>query len=228
MASALDEDAARTVASGRETVGAMLSSAQSDLKKVFLVFLVGMLAAFFALRYYVWDALKRDILYSQMTPEIREATQVVAVTPFDVILLQVKVGMITGVLFAIPALVWVSRSALKDRGIWPSDSIPRWKLGLVGIFTVEPLLGTGEHPDFDVRVENEEGDYVRFVARTYGHARNWLDQPRLGGRLTSHWSYNEFMFRMTGLAGHVGSTSIDAESMGAGFGTLEYSTGLGL
>jgi hypothetical protein len=94
--------------------------------------------------------------------------------------------------------------------------------------TVEPLRGTGEHPDFDVRVENEEGDYVRFVARTYGHARNWLDRPRLGGRLASHWSYNEFMFRMTGLAGHVGGTSIDAESMGTGFGTLEYSTGLGL
>ncbi|WP_302082045.1 twin-arginine translocase subunit TatC [Salinibaculum rarum] len=141
MASALDEDAARTVASGRETVGAMLSSAQSDLKKVFLVFLVGMLAAFFALRYYVWDALKQDILYSQMAPAIRESTQVVAVTPFDVILLQVKVGMITGVLFAIPALVWVSRAALKERGIWPSDAIPRWKLGLVGLFTVALFVG---------------------------------------------------------------------------------------
>ena len=136
MASALDEDTARTVASGRETVGAMLSSAQSDLKKVFLAFLVGMLAAFFALRWYVWDALKRDILYSQMSAAVREATTVVAVTPFDVILLQVKVGMIVGVIFAIPALVWVSRSALKARGIWPDEAIPRWKLGLVGIATV--------------------------------------------------------------------------------------------
>ena len=136
MASALDEDAARTVANGRETVGAMLSSAQSDLKKVFLAFLVGMLAAFFALRWYVWDALKRDILYSQMSAEVREATTVIAVTPFDVILLQVKVGMIVGILFAVPALVWVSRSALKARGIWPDEAIPRWKLFLVGISTV--------------------------------------------------------------------------------------------
>ncbi len=136
MASALDEDAARTVASGRETVGAMLSSAQSDLKKVFLVFVVGLMAAFFALRWYVWDALKQDILYSQMTPAVREATTVVAVTPFDVILLQVKVGMITGVIFAIPALVWVSRSALQARGIWPDEAIPRWKLSLVAAATV--------------------------------------------------------------------------------------------
>mgnify|MGYP000106116998 FL=1 len=94
--------------------------------------------------------------------------------------------------------------------------------------TVEPLLGTGEQPDFDVRVENGEGDYVRFVARTYGRARNWLDRMRFGGRVRSHWSYNEFMFRVTGLAGSVGGTSIDDESMGTGFGTLEYSTGLGL
>lgn len=94
--------------------------------------------------------------------------------------------------------------------------------------TVEPLLGSGERPDFDVRVENESGDYVRFVARTYGRARNWLDRPRLGGRFSSHWSYNEFMFRTTGLAGRVSGTPIDGESMGTGFGTLEYSTGLGL
>ncbi|MFC7138001.1 hypothetical protein ACFQRB_19170 [Halobaculum litoreum] len=94
--------------------------------------------------------------------------------------------------------------------------------------TVEPLLDSGEHPDFDVRVENDAGDYVRFVARTYGHARNWLDRPRLGGLFGSHWSYNEFLFRMAGLAGRVDGTSIDADSMGTGFGTLEYSTGLSL
>jgi sec-independent protein translocase protein TatC len=141
MAGALDEDTARTVASGRETVGAMLSSAQSDLKKVFIFFLVGMLGAFFALRMYVWDALKQDILYSQMNAEAREATTVVAVTPFDVILLQVKVGMIVGVLFAIPALVYFSRGALKRRGYWPSDHIPRWKLGVLGVLIAGLFVG---------------------------------------------------------------------------------------
>ncbi|WP_435319534.1 hypothetical protein [Haloarchaeobius sp. TZWSO28] len=115
---------------------------------------------------------------------------------------------------------------LRQNGFWNWGS----KEGHVEFdrISVEPLLGSGEHPDFDVRVENEAGDYVRFVARTYGHARNWLDRPRLGGRLASHWSYNEFLFRMTGLAGRVGGTPIDSESLGTGFGTLEYSTGLGL
>ena len=94
--------------------------------------------------------------------------------------------------------------------------------------TIEPILDSGEHPDFEVRVETDEGEYVRFVARTYGHARNWLERTRLGGLVDSHWSYNEYMFRMAGLAGRVDGKRIDEGSMGAGFGTLEYSTGLGL
>jgi len=94
--------------------------------------------------------------------------------------------------------------------------------------TIEPILDSGEHPDFEVRVETDDGDYVRFVARTYGHARNWLERTRLGGLVDSHWSYNEYMFRMAGLAGRVDGKRIDEGSMGAGFGTLEYSTGLGL
>ena len=141
MAGALDEDTARTVASGRETVGAMLSSAQSDLKKVFLFFVVGMMGAFFALRWYVWDALKQDILYSQMNQAAREATTVVAVTPFDVILLQVKVGMIVGILFTIPALLYFSRGALKRRGYWPADHIPRWQLAVLGVLVAGLFVG---------------------------------------------------------------------------------------
>jgi len=94
--------------------------------------------------------------------------------------------------------------------------------------TIEPILDTGEHPDFDVRVENDDGDYVSFVASTYGHARNWLDRPILGGLAESHWSYNEFMFRMSGLAGRIDGEEIDSDSLGKCFGTLEYSTGIGL
>jgi len=94
--------------------------------------------------------------------------------------------------------------------------------------TIEPIFDGSDHPDFDVRVETDDGDYVSFVARTYGHARNWLEREKLGGRVDSHWSYNEYMFRMAGLAGRVDGTQIDETSMGTGFGTLEYSTGLGL
>jgi len=141
MAGAIDEDTARTLASGRETAGAMLSSLQSDLKRVFLVFLVGMLGAFFALRWYVWDILKEDVLYSGMSDAAREATVVVATTPFEVILLQVKIGLLVGVITAVPAVVWYGRDALKRRGYWPGERVPRWKVVAILGFVVLLFVG---------------------------------------------------------------------------------------
>jgi hypothetical protein len=114
---------------------------------------------------------------------------------------------------------------LKEVGFWNWGSGGHVEFDRI---TIEPILDAGEHPDFDVRVETDDGDYVSFVARTHGHTRNHLERERLGGRFESHWSYNEYLFRMTGLAGRIEGELIDEELLGAGFGTLEYSTGLGL
>lgn len=92
--------------------------------------------------------------------------------------------------------------------------------------TVEPNLHASGHPNFEVCAENDDGDYVSFEADTYGHARNWLDRLKLGGRFESHWSYNEFMFQMNDLSGRVSGQSISEDKLGDAFGTLEYSTGL--
>jgi len=113
---------------------------------------------------------------------------------------------------------------LRQSGFWKWGDGSRVEFDRV---TIEPLLNAGEYPEFEVRVETDEGDYVSFVARTYGHARNWLERQRLGGLAESHWSYNEFMFRTVDLTGRVDGRRID-ESLGTGFGTLEYSTGLGV
>jgi sec-independent protein translocase protein TatC len=127
MAGALDEDTAKTLASGRQTVGSMLSAAQDHLKRVFLVFVVGMLLTIWALRAFVWDRLKSDLVFNRMTGETADATQIVVTSPFDVILLQVKIGLIVGVIVSIPVLIWYSRDGLKRRGIWPDARIPLWK-----------------------------------------------------------------------------------------------------
>jgi sec-independent protein translocase protein TatC len=105
----------------------MLSSAQSHLKKVFLVFVAVMMGSIWALRAFVWDRLKQDLVYRQMSDSLRESTEIIAVTPFDVILLQVKIGLIIGVLASLPVLIYVSRDALRARGYWPSG-VPRWKV----------------------------------------------------------------------------------------------------
>ena len=141
MSGALDEDTARTLANGRASVASVLSTAQSNLKKVFLVFLVFWLGSFYALRIFIWDRLKTDLVYNLMSEEVRAATDIVATTPFEVILLQVKIGVIVGILGTIPFLIYFSRDSLRQRGYWPSSEIPRWKLWSFAIAIVFLFLG---------------------------------------------------------------------------------------
>ncbi|MGM0683042.1 MAG: twin-arginine translocase subunit TatC [Halobacteriota archaeon] len=136
MASALDEDTQQSLAEGRESAKAFLRSIQKDLQKVFVVFLLGFLATFWALRVYVWEFLY-NVTKSNMSPAVAAEADVIATTPFEVILLQAKIGLIVGAITAIPPLIYVSRDELRARGAWPHSAVPRWKLAGVG------LLGVG-------------------------------------------------------------------------------------
>ncbi len=130
MSSALDEDTRQTIAQGRETAGAMLRAAQKDLQKVFIVFLVGFLGTFYALRLYVWDFFK-GITEAKMNSLTAESVEIIAQTPFDVILLQAKIGLVVGILFAVPPFIYFSRDALRARNLWPSSPVPVWKLVVI-------------------------------------------------------------------------------------------------
>ena len=133
MSSYLDEDTARAVDSGRETAGAMLRQLQKHLQKVFILFVIGLMGTIYLLRRFVWAQLKADL-------NVQEDIVVIAVTPFDVILLQVKIGLVVGVIVALPLLLYFSRDALAQRGLWPSG-IPRWKIATVGLFAALLFLG---------------------------------------------------------------------------------------
>jgi sec-independent protein translocase protein TatC len=128
MSGAIPDDAARTLATGRATVGSMLSTAQTHLRKVFLVFVTGLLLTIWALRAFLWDQLKRDLVYNQMGFSTSQATDIIVLTPFDVILLQFKIGFIVGIILSLPVLVYLSRDELRRRGYWPDDTVPRWKI----------------------------------------------------------------------------------------------------
>ncbi|MCP4362451.1 MAG: hypothetical protein GY796_30970 [Chloroflexi bacterium] len=93
---------------------------------------------------------------------------------------------------------------------------------------VTPILGRGPHPQFKVETRNKQGDYINFLAAPYGHTRFFIDRPILRGRKESHWNYNEYMFRMQSLDGRIQGQPITQETMGQGFGSLEYTWGLGL
>ena len=136
MASALDEDTQRSLAAGQASARAFLRSIQKDLQKVFVVFLLGFLATFWALRTTIWEALY-EMTRSNMASAVAEEVDVIATTPFEVILLQAKIGLVVGAIVALPALGYVSRDELRARGVLPQSPIARWKLAAVA------LLGFG-------------------------------------------------------------------------------------
>ncbi|WP_410765965.1 twin-arginine translocase subunit TatC [Haloferax sp. DFSO60] len=135
MSSALDDDTQAALSAGRETAGAMLRAAQKDLQKVFIVFLIGFLGSFYALRLYVWDFFK-GITYAQMNDAVAGEVEIIAQTPFDVILLQAKIGMVVGIIMALPPFIYYARDALKARGAWPRSPVAPWKLVLIGVSMV--------------------------------------------------------------------------------------------
>ncbi|AFK17925.1 preprotein translocase subunit TatC [Haloferax mediterranei ATCC 33500] len=132
MSSALDEDTQQAIASGRETAGAMLRAAQKDLQKVFIVFLIGFLGTFYALSLYVWEFFK-GVTKAKMDASTEGALEIIAQTPFDVLLLQAKIALVVGIIFAIPPFIYFSRDALKARNAWPKSPVAPWKLALIGL-----------------------------------------------------------------------------------------------
>ncbi len=127
----IDEDTARAIDDGRQALAAMLRSAQKHLQKVFILFVIGLIGTIYYLQEWGWTMLKGDLL-----GRAAEGTIVIAVTPFDVILLQVKIGLVVGVILALPLLLYYSRDALRERGWWPQGKIPIWKGVLLGLFSL--------------------------------------------------------------------------------------------
>ncbi|MGM0590828.1 MAG: twin-arginine translocase subunit TatC [Halobacteriota archaeon] len=140
MSTALDEDTRRTLDEGREAAGAMLRAAQKDLQKVFIVFLIGFLGTFYALRWFVWDFLK-GVTEAQMDAATQGTYEIIAQTPFDVLLLQAKISLTVGVIFGLPIFVYFARDALRDRGYWPQSPVAPWKLAVLFVLIV--VLFTG-------------------------------------------------------------------------------------
>ncbi|MFC5971446.1 twin-arginine translocase subunit TatC [Halomarina salina] len=136
MSSAIDDDTKRAFLDGRAAVGEMLRATQKHLQKVALVFLFGLLGTILYLYYYGWDMLKADLL--ARAPD----ANIIAVTPFDVILLQAKIGLIIGAILSLPLFVYYGRDALRRRGLWPDHPIPVWQVaGMAVVSVVLFLLG---------------------------------------------------------------------------------------
>ncbi|GGL46262.1 Sec-independent protein translocase TatC [Halocalculus aciditolerans] len=103
----------------------MLRTVQKRLQKVFIAFVVGLFAGIVAMRVYIWPRLKADLVTNP-------AIDIIFQTPFDVILLQVKIGMIVGGFVALPVLLYFARNQLVERGMLPDVEVAWWKTAVVG------------------------------------------------------------------------------------------------
>ena len=129
--SSVRAEAEGAVAAGRKTAAAMLRAAQRDLQKVFLVFLAGFVATFSALEFAVWPFF-RSVTRRRMEGATEQSFDIIAQTPFDVILLQAKIGVAVGLIVAFPVFLYYARDGLRTRGLWPAAPIPRWKIAAIG------------------------------------------------------------------------------------------------
>ena len=129
MSSAMiDDDTRETVEAGRQRARDFLTAVRDDLRKAFVVFAVGLVATVVGLQQWGWDFLREDITMAHMDAATAAEFEVYIRTPFDVILLQAKIGLAVGAIMAIPVLLYLSRGKLKERGLWPRLPIPLWKL----------------------------------------------------------------------------------------------------
>ncbi len=129
----LSDDTRGSLASGRRLLGDVFVTVRSKLRRLFIIFLVALLATVYALRLYIWPKLEADLL--------AQGAEIIVLTPFDVILLQAKIGILIGILSMVPLVMYYARDPLKRRGWYPEDDIPRWKLAAIGSMAVVLFFG---------------------------------------------------------------------------------------
>ena len=132
--------AGAVVGEGTATVRAMLRSAQRDLQKVAVVFVIMFLGSFYLLRLAVWDLLK-EVTRAEMQAQVAGAVQIIAQTPFDVILLQAKISLIAAGIVTLPVFIYVSRDALRARDLWPRAPVATWQLVLLAMAVLTLFVG---------------------------------------------------------------------------------------
>lgn len=99
----------------------LAAAGRQHLVRVLSIFLVGLLGTILVLRAYLFDAITQQTLRRARAAGYTVETSFV--NPFEVILLQAKIGFVVGAVLVLPFLVYGARDRLKSRGAWPTG---RW------------------------------------------------------------------------------------------------------
>lgn len=90
--------------------GQFLATVRERLRVLMVIFLASFLGVFYSVRLWLWPLLERDLLM--------RGAEIVALTPFDVILLQAKLATIGGIVFTLPMVIVTLRTSLGERRVW--------------------------------------------------------------------------------------------------------------
>ena len=136
----IDPDTARAINGGRAAAGSALRTLQKHLQKVFIVFVIGFIGTIYAMRLVIWPNL-REIITSRTNEVTSGKVELIATTPFDVILMQVKVGLIVGIIAAIPPLLYLARHEIRRHHMYPEGRISIWKAIPLALLAIVLFLG---------------------------------------------------------------------------------------
>jgi len=102
-----------------------------------VTFLLGLLGTILFLRAYGFDKIQTQTLARARGQGYSVDTSFI--NPFEVILLQAKVGIVVGVILTVPVVIYLARGSLRRRGVWFPSSVSRKRsaaflLGIAALF----------------------------------------------------------------------------------------------
>lgn len=107
----------------RDPLFNILRDLQKEGKKIFLSFVTGLVLSVIILRVYVWQFFE-TVMRSNMSEALGDQVNIIAQTPFEVLLVQSKIGIFMGLVFSIPVILLILNKKIDNHGNKLSN-IPR-------------------------------------------------------------------------------------------------------
>lgn len=93
----------------------VLKELQKEGRKLFISFIVGLISSIIILRLYAWDFFEQ-VMRSNMSQNLGEQVNIIAQTPFEVLLVQAKIGLFVGLVFIVPTIVYIFNKKIGGYG----------------------------------------------------------------------------------------------------------------
>lgn len=111
--------------------GNLLYGVQTRLRALLLVFLIGSVSGILTLRTVIWPFFEK-VMRSELSQSSSEEVSIIVQTPFDIFLVQLKVGLIIGILLTLPIFAYILYKDVLGRSGIDVSKVPKSVLLLVG------------------------------------------------------------------------------------------------